>query len=322
VIDQDPSSWTPELVAKEGEFRRRALDLPKFDAWVIWTGPNSTCRPIPRADGDGRVKPLLFALKYVKPLMDIMEVCDARPTWLCPDVRNPLLLRDGKRELFEGRSVLAQRDYQRNLTCVDGTRLRLRYEYAGLELAAVLTETKGTHVEHKDRKSFGVIANEGSSKLRYSRKRLLKEWVLDQLGSVDVRGGWSEESISELGIHPSYAPVKDVLTTLGSWRSTITFPVHDSGWATAKAWEAFYAGTPCFAHPLYDDQDHVYGNLASDVRSFLRPKTPSELKERVAQLDNDESWWSAVVGDQFRAFQVQSKDFLSGYKKIKERLDA
>jgi len=318
----EPEYWPTSLVQKEKEKTEKMKNLPKFDAWVIWTGPNSTSRPIPlRGKPEQNTTPLVYAINYVRPIMDLMEMHHAGPIWLCPDVRNPLLMRDGQPHLFKSKKVLAQYDYKRNLSLIDDSKISLQYSYAALELAAVLLESRVVPVAYKDRTSFGVIANEGHSGIKYARKNLVRDWILKPLGPVEIRGIWKDESVAELGITPpTPVPVFDVLATLGRWRSTITFPVHDSGWATAKAWESFAAGTPCFAHPKYDSQNHIYGQLDEKTRDFLRPSSPEALAQRVEMLDKDENLWNQIVAEQLATFDRVYKETLGGYKFIKEEL--
>lgn len=134
---------------------------------------------------------------------------------------------------------------------------------------------------------FGLFINEARRYVNTTVSRLtaLRDWVLP-LEPDWIHGTWSDKSQEELGRTITPAPWEDYYPRLHSVRCTLTTPSSGSGWATTKPWEAFAAGTVCFFHPLYDDQDNILCDAPSELREWIRVKTPTELRQRVNHLSS------------------------------------
>jgi hypothetical protein len=140
--------------------------------------------------------------------------------------------------------------------------------------------------DHRD--SFGMFINEASPRTSDATRRrdIVRDWVLP-LAPKWVHGTWSDVSQTHLNRRITPAPWAEYYPLLHSVRSTFTTPSSGSGWATAKPWEAFAAGTVCFFHPLYDTQNNVLGDAAPYLRDWLRADSPGDLHRRVTHLNSD-----------------------------------
>lgn len=173
---------------------------------------------------------------------------------------------------------------------------------------------------------LGLFINEARSigiRPELQRKTILRDWVLP-LDPYFIHGTWSQTSLTELGIpragiHP--APWNQYYPLLHSVRCTFTTPSSGSGWATAKPWEAFAAGTVCFFHPEYDTQDNILSDADPDLRSWLRVATPEELATRIKHLgtQSGRNDWSWLITQQRRHFD-RALEELTYMKMIEERI--
>lgn len=173
-----------------------------------------------------------------------------------------------------------------------------------------------------DRSHFGLFINETRRYVneRKARVTAMKEWVLP-IEPAWLHGTWSDVSKRELGIDIRPAPWDQYFPRLHSSRCTFTTPASGTGWATAKPWEAFAAGTVCFFHPLYDDQNNVLGDASDELREWLRVKTPNELCTRVNYLNSQagRSTWEWLVRAQREHFDRAVTE-LTYVKLIERRL--
>jgi hypothetical protein len=135
------------------------------------------------------------------------------------------------------------------------------------------------------RMNFGLFINETRKDVRAGTRRIdvVRDWVLP-LDPWFIHGTWSQASLDELSITIRPAPWGEYFTKLHSVLCTLTTPASGTGWATAKPWEAFAAGTVCFFHPLYDTQDNILADAPSALKDWLRVRSPEELAVRVAHL--------------------------------------
>lgn len=299
-------------------------DMPRFDAVVLWLGQHgSSLHPVPAVQA-GKIgtftNPMVSDLNYAYPIIKFVNQLNVRPIWLCPDPRNMVKFRDLWNP--KQRSILAQYNTHKANTFYDerdGT-LRngaTRYMYAGIELLAVPQEIDALYT---DRGTFGVLVNEGYSNLGgRGRCALIKHWLKDL--DYEIHGHWCVESQRELGRTITPVPLRDVLKTLGRWHATMTFPATNSGWATAKPWECFSVGTICFAHPKYDDQDHIYSRafMPDELRTFLRVSSPLALKERLNAI-RDPHVWRHYAELQWHYLQDSRKRLENGFSVLRETI--
>lgn len=154
-----------------------------------------------------------------------------------------------------------------------------------------------TYDENYDiRDHFGMFINETRRYVRedVARVNVVRDWVL-QLDPAWMHGTWSQESLDVLGRSIKPAPWEDYYPLLHTVRCTFTTPASGTGWATAKPWEAFAAGTVCFFHPAYDTQDNVLGDAPDWLRRWLRVDAPEMLRERVRHMNENREHWLAVI---------------------------
>jgi hypothetical protein len=166
---------------------------------------------------------------------------------------------------------------------------------------------------------FGLFINEARAigiRPELQRKNILRDWVMP-LKPHFVHGTWSKESGYHEMIKP--APWDQYYPKLHSVRCTFTTPSSGSGWATAKPWEAFAAGTVCFFHPEYDTQNNILGDASAELQWWLRVKTPKELRDRIDSLAVNPLKWRELVALQREHFDRALKD-LTYMKMIEKRI--
>lgn len=183
--------------------------------------------------------------------------------------------------------------------------------YARLEISALMPGTPFADLvtfsdDWNRPHNFGMVVNETRREVNVTRARrtVLRDWVLplgDRIGFI--HGKWSEASLRELGVSIHPVSVTEYFARIQSTRCTFTTPASGSGWATAKPWESFAAGVICFFHPDYDDQDNILGDADLELRSFLRVRTPGELRERIDKMSQSEPLWRHYVHMQHEHLQ-------------------
>lgn len=167
---------------------------------------------------------------------------------------------------------------------------------------------------------FGLFINEARAigvRPDMARLPILQRWILP-LDPHFLHGTWSSPEMKDR-IKP--APWDQYYPKLHSVRCTFTTPSSGSGWATAKPWEAFAAGTVCFFHPAYDDQDNILGDAPDGLRDWLRVKTPHELAKGIAYLSSaaGRADWEWLIKAQRQHFDNALTD-LRYMKMIEERI--
>jgi hypothetical protein len=152
---------------------------------------------------------------------------------------------------------------------------------------------------------FGLFINEARSYVSrgLARRDVMREWILP-LEPYFIHGTWSKESKTVLGRDIIPAPWELYYPRLHSVRTTFTTPSSGSGWATAKPWEAFAAGTVCFFHPAYDSQNHILADAPKWLQIWLRVPTATDLRKRVEHLNSRTGAqdWRDIVRAQYRHF--------------------
>jgi hypothetical protein len=135
---------------------------------------------------------------------------------------------------------------------------------------------------------LGLFINEARAvgiRPELSRLAVFREYVAP-LEPYFVHGTWSESSKKVLGRDIWPAAWDAYYPKLHEVRCTLTTPSSGSGWATAKPWEAFGAGTVCFFHPAYDTQDNILRDAPEALRQWLRVESAASLRTRVAHLSS------------------------------------
>lgn len=326
-----------------------------LDALVLWIGQHGTTNtPLPGVAKDGFTKPHdSFAYYAGYLLRGVNRFRDRDPhryeeIYLNADSRNYLKMRDLAWPLRH--PVLTQMSYdhkirnERGERGLDGLELwkdadaevveknghrlwqsTVRNTYSRLEVNGLRPGTPfGDLISFDDRwegrGNFGLFINEARSYVGEEVKRLniMREWILP-LVPAWIHGTWSKKSCDELGLDIQPAPWSEYYPRLHSVRATFTTPSSGSGFATAKPWEAFAAGTVCFFHPRYDTQDNILGDASPELRKWLRADSPAALDYRVRAVNEDEHLWRWLIAEQREHFEKAMSD-LTYVKMIEERI--
>lgn len=301
---------------------------------IMWVGQHGTSNfPLPSIkDRSQLTKPYDWANLYAGYLLQAINTwrdVDPRtrePVLLNADARNYPKFRDTKHPLDH--PILGQHNQvnvMKHETGTDVITSPTRTIYARLEISSLVPGAPfGDTIIFNDRwlgrERFGVVLNETRRDVSYarSRRKALVEWILP-LDPSFIHGVWSEKTMTELNIFPQPVPLLEYISGIQSVHSTFTTPASGSGWATAKPWEAFAAGTVCFFHPAYDDQDNILSDAPAELRDFLRVKNPRELTRRVDMVDRDVKTWEWVIHAQRAHFNRACAD-LNYLKLIEARL--
>lgn len=321
--------------------------ITSMDHIILWAGQHGTTNmPIPSVrDASILTKPHDWCAQYCAYLLHaVNQWRDVDPEnreeiWLNSDARNRLKLRDLKWPLRH--PVLCQYNFTHPIKHerfgdtetvnrfwreqgVTETlypdklhgiwQSTVKNAYARLEINGLLPNTPfGSLIKYNDRwenrHHFGLFINETRKYVKSTLTRVvaMRDWVLP-LDPHFIHGTWSAESLHELGIDIKPAPWTDYYPKLHSVRSTFTTPASGTGWATAKPWEAFAAGTACFFHPDYDAQNNILGDAPRWLRDYLRVESPEQLRAGVNELNTEPDAWHAVVHAQRQHYEAACAD--------------
>jgi hypothetical protein len=305
-----------------------------LDGLVMWIGQHGTSNfPLPSIkDRTKLTKPYDWANLYAGYLLagiNGWRTSDPErlePVLLNADARNYPKFRDARHPL--NHPVLGQYNQVNVMKHEAGDDVissPTRTIYSRLEISSLVPGAPfGDTITFDDRwagrDDFGVVLNETRRDVSYdrSRRKALVDWILPLQPSF-IKGVWSEKTMNELGVFPKPVPLLEYIPMIQSVHSTFTTPASGSGWATAKPWEAFAAGTVCFFHPLYDDQDNILSDAPRTLRDFLRVQSPSELARRVRMVHEDQTTWQWAVELQRQHFEKACSE-LTYLKLIEARL--
>jgi REP element-mobilizing transposase RayT len=331
-----------------------------LDGIVLWSGQHGTTNsPIPSIkDRSKLTKPHDWSEHYCSFLLHGVNAWrGADPqhreeVWLNSDPRNYLKMRDLKWPLRH--PVLSQRTYTHNIkherygdTEIVGKdwrtlgvtehlepgalsgiwRSQVHNVYSRLEINGLVPGSPfGNLISYNDvwddRDRFGLFTNEARKYVAEAKSRLtaLCTWVLP-LEPDWIHGTWSIESQESIKRSIKPAAWERYYPLLHSVHSTFAMPSYGNKWATTKAWEAFAAGTVCFMHPEYDDQNNILSDACEELRKWLRVDTVDELNTRVNHLHSQsgKSDWEWLVGAQ-RAHYDKAMSELTYMKMIEDRL--
>jgi hypothetical protein len=322
----------------------------KFDHLILWVGQHgTTCSPRPQVKHpDKLTKPLDSSLLYGGYLtLGINSWREEDPIkreeiYLNADARNTLKIRDLKWPLRH--LTLAQYNYQSNLKldrdgdnelkppwnenarAIDNGLWLSTFKscYSRVEINSLSPNVPfGNMITYndtwEDRKHFGIFINEARAYVKetLTRMHVVKHWVLP-LNPYFIHGTWPFDSQVALGREITVAPWTEYFHKLHQVRSTFTTPSSGSGWATTKPWEAFAAGTVCFFHPNYDDQNNILKDAHPDL-NYLRVKNVGDLESKVEQMNRDKITWEYIVKLQRRHFDKAIRE-MQYMKMIEERM--
>jgi hypothetical protein len=310
----------------------------QMDALIVWIGQHGSVHQpgIPKVNGTfaDPVTPQDWAVLYGAPVIRGVNMFRYRDPhkyeeiWLTSDARNYLKCHDLKWPITQ--PILSQYEFSRNFWVHryhdrrtpaevgfnetmtgydkgDQTHWRVPSHYvaSGLEICSILPQYMPVKFsDNYDRPyHFGLFINEARAVSGIQRADVVREWVRPCTPDW-IHGKWSKDGIDTACVS-AITPLDAALyfPQLQDTRCTFTTPSSGSGWATTKPWEAFAAGTVCFKHPGYDDQNSIYGRFDAAVRAWLCPQSPRELYARIRALGTDDVTWRWLVNEQRRVYE-------------------
>lgn len=345
------------------------LTFPTFDeldGLLLWAGQHGTSNsPIPKvSDRSELTAPQVSFVGYSSFLLRGInrwrrtDPVTNEEVWLIADVRNYIKGRDLKWP--RRHPILGQFDFQRQEWCErygdprlpeefgwsdvevhDGMwRATDSYKASGLELVGIppAAQTEALWKDFEDRADFGIVINEARGygmRPELTRLHAMQNYILP-LNPSWIRGTWPEASQAKMNlesrIHP--VPYHEIFELMAGTKSTFTTPSSGSGWATAKPWESFGAGTICFFHPLYDTQGHILPTLADldemqgllpqelvELTRWLRVTSPVQLEKRVKAVASSKETYEWLRDAQYRYLQNEQSE-QRAVKAIEKRLFA
>lgn len=317
-----------------------------LDAMVMWIGHHGSSNssiPAVRKSAEPTTRPYDNFVLYCSYILENINTWrDVSPQareeiWLCPDPRNYLKARDVKwpltHPIISQYEMLRETMHYRFGDPAPPRQLGVsengvnwvstpRYTYDALEITAVNSPSAmPLNTSFDERYDFGMVLNENKKNVKENRAKVLAEWVLANWPTCEIFGKWTDVSLEALG-RPDIreCPYRYMMSTLQRWRCTLTTPASGSGWATAKPWECFAAGTVCFFHPEYDDQDHILGDAPTELRQWLRVGSPDQLRRRVEHLAKNEADWRWIIEAQRYHFERRYHESHGGVLAIEKRL--
>jgi hypothetical protein len=216
--------------------------------------------------------------------------------------------------------------------------IRTDYVYAALELTALDEPGSIVCADRPGEHAVGIVSNENRKYVgKKARLGLVQEWIFDRWPEAPMYGKWSKDSEDALERKVRSIPVEQMYEVLRTFRCTITLPASGSGWATAKPWEAFAAGTVMFFHPWYDTQGHImpiagrphwtdHADLIpredlQKLSDFLRVSTPAEFFERVEAIEGFDDLWRKITQLQRNYFECAFMYWGGGARPVAEAIN-
>lgn len=313
-----------------------------LDGLVIWTGQHGTSNnPIPKVGGgwDDVTSPQDSFMLYGSYLIAGINMfrrfdpLTREEVWLCPDarnyvkardlkwpIRNPVLgqftfTRTEKNERWGDTRTPAECGFQAEVEPNGVWVAPQPYIYSRLEICGITPEHMNTEFgPWEGRRRFGLFINEARAYVTRNRADAMREWVLP-LNPDFVHGQWPQASQEALGRTIVPAPFDQYYDLLRSVATSFTTPTSGTGWATTKPWQSFATGTVIFFHPYYDTQGNVIPTLEQvnagmvdhdpdlkNLASWLRVRTPEELRLRVDAVSSSRETWEYLAGIQRRMY--------------------
>lgn len=340
-------NMAPEDYTKPRDLFRELTGDLNLDAVVLWLGQVANANsPIPPSGEDWDncklTNPQVMAVNYTLYLLDFLNRKGIEPILLCPDPRNYWKPRELTRPFTQ--SILAQYDTVRGtrheqfdkwgLPWQDGWRREgsqlvaaADYDYAGVELTALDEPDLIDFDEIYERPHLiGIISNENKTAVHddTSRRLQVKKYILDKWPDAPIYGTWTDETQEFFNRKIEPIPYTEMYSRLQQFKCSVTFPASGSGWATAKAWEAFAVGTVMFFHHKYDDQGHIVsrsGKKWRQLRKFLIVHNQRQLWQRVKMLEDDPGLWHNIICQQRQLFEEHFDWYMGGAARVIDRIE-
>jgi len=272
----------------------------KFDAGIMYQGPPGAVGipnvGIKTLKEQTPAKPLIMFSWYYAPSMHLLNVTKTPYVLLVSDPRYvPIEQRDVTNDEL---AILSQinitKTKSRIVSYEDSLNLRkvkLRYEYAGIETVFLLNEKKIDFRKIKKDKLFVMGLNSGG--MRSDRPAIVKSWLLDTERGQDVKiyGVWEDDIVSQYPGRFENKGISEVADEF--WRSKYTLipPFFNrlGGFVTQKFWKMIFYGVVPFFHPMYDT-DRIF-----NVPEVLRVKSPDEMWRNIDRLESNPREYEAVL---------------------------
>ncbi len=292
--------WTHYNSKDKEDLKRdtHLLDYPeKLDRVIIMPGPSSTASIRGKTrlvtDQSKFVSPMVVSIMYLIPIIRYLNETDTPFIEVNTDQAYDLrrirdLIRDPMQSLGQYDHSY---DHRHIVSYDDQTHVKsvIETKYAPIETLFCVNRTYPENLSKKTR-DFVVVANER----HISRYPMLDEWILSQFSKdeVSIYGKWDErEDGKTLFGDPRYQGslhIDALHQVMSETKVTFVVPQHKGG-VTSKWVEMLHSGVVPIFHPSYDTQGHI------KIPERLRPKNPSELKDLVKSLIEDDIGRVALI---------------------------
>lgn len=293
-----------------------------FDYGIIYNGITST-NNIPgvtymnKSLEIAKTKTLMFSERYCGPMVAFINHVKTRWCLLTPDPRYyPMQAKDIQCppevvwSQYNGKHDFLSRDYMtRNDTVHE-----IDMVYAEIETNFLFGKRKASlnQITKPRKHMMNIVLNEGGGASGgLARGPLLKEYVLDNFAGTEISdniqifGKWSDDWMAD----PRFkgcVRVEELFPLLSDTKYTFIIPIQPN-WATAKFCEMSYYGILPFMHPIYDTQKNI------KCPEYLRISSPAELKQKIAELEQNEEKRIALVKE---LWEMYGQEYFDGSKII------
>jgi hypothetical protein len=253
--------------------------------------PNKSWKRLPLKDGIKEYAKSLYVFEnYVAPIYTYLDETNTPWVLLAND---PRYTEQGNDLINQPKKVLSQFDETIKMKTFDNwvdqnyVWNNIPAVYAGME-KMFLIDKKIPETFNKTKK-FMVVLNEGNNGVT-SRYAELKKYVLDYIDDVEIYGKWDEETVKDDSRFKGSVKFNELQEMLPAVKYSFMISIKD-GWVTMKIWELIAHGIIPFMHPNYDTQKHC------KVPDFIRISSPSELHEKIEQLEADPELYKKILDE-------------------------
>jgi hypothetical protein len=171
----------------------------------------------------------------------------------------------------------------------------VEYIYSMIETIFLIKEKKIDFRNMNKTGGFIMGINEGGK-----RGEIIEQWLLRYNKDIQIFGKWEESwhkkypnNFKEVRIAPGYTDKygfkENASDEFLNAKYTLIIGMKNPKFVTQKFWKMIHMGIIPFFHPDYDI-DRIF-----KVPTFLRVRTPKQMWERIAELENNETLYREIL---------------------------